>query len=96
MSTPEPTVEVVDNADQRRFEVHVDGAMVGKADYVVSGEQVIFMHAEVDPEWQGQGIAQELARQSLDAVRAAGHRVVPQCPFYIVYLRRHPEYADLV
>jgi predicted GNAT family acetyltransferase len=95
VSTPEPVVEVVDNAAQRRFEVHVDGAMVGKADYLVSGGRVIFTHAEVDPEWQGKGIAQELARQSLDAIRASGQRVVAQCPFYVTYLRRHPEYADL-
>jgi predicted GNAT family acetyltransferase len=96
MSTPEPIVEVVDNPGQGRFEVRVDAAMVGKADYVVSGDRVIFMHAEVDPEWQGKGVAQELARQSLDSVRASGRRVVAQCPFYVAYLRRHPEYADLV
>ena len=96
MSTPERTVEVVDNPGQSRFEVWVDGALVGKADYLVSGDRVIFTHAEVDPAQQGTGIAQELARQSLDAVRAAGHRVVPQCPFYSTYIRRHPEYADLV
>jgi predicted GNAT family acetyltransferase len=96
MSTPERAVDVVDNEAQHRFEVRVDAELVGRADYVVSGGRVIFTHAEVDPEWQGQGIAQELARQSLEAVRASGRRVVAQCPFYVTYLRRHPEYADLV
>jgi predicted GNAT family acetyltransferase len=96
MTSTNRTIEVVDNPGQSQFEVRVDGALVGKAVYEVSGDRVIFLHTEVDPERQGQGIAQELARQALDSVRASDRRVVPQCPFIASFIRRHPEYADLV
>ncbi len=87
---------VTDNPGQGQFEVRVDGALVGKAVYEVSGERVIFIHTEVDPDQQGKGIAQELAKQALDAVRGSGRRVVAQCPFIASYIRRHAEYADLL
>ena len=90
------TIEVTDNPGQDQFEVRVDGALVGKAVYEVSGDRVIFIHTEVDPDQQGKGIAQELAKQALDAVRGSGRRVVAQCPFIASYIRRHQEYADLL
>jgi predicted GNAT family acetyltransferase len=57
---------------------------------------VVFVHTEVEPELQGQGIAQVLAAGALDQVRASGRQVVPRCPFIASYIRRHPEYEDLV
>ena len=33
---------------------------------------------------------------ALDAVRAAGARIRPQCPFVKRYFERHPAYADLL
>ena len=96
MPGTERTIDVVDNPGRGQFEVRVEGELVGRAVYVISGTRVIFMHTEVDPEVQGQGIAQELARQALDAVRASGRTAVPQCPFIAGYISRHPAYADLV
>jgi predicted GNAT family acetyltransferase len=92
-------IEVIDNTRQGRFEVVLDGAVVGKAVYRVRDGQsgtVVFTHTEVDPGLQGQGLAQVLARRALDQVRASGRRAVPQCPFIAGYIARHPEYADLV
>jgi predicted GNAT family acetyltransferase len=96
------TIEVVDNAGKKRFEVRVDGALAGFADYLVHpgfGERpgkVVFTHTEVEPDYQGQGVAQALAAQALDQVRASGRRVQPLCPFIASYIRKHPEYGDLV
>ena len=65
-----------------------------------SGRRTIFTHTEVDPSMQGQGIAQELARQakarrSADGQqRPAGRTAVPV--HRVVRVHRHPEYADLV
>ena len=33
---------------------------------------------------------------ALDDIRARGLRLVPFCPFVRSYIRRHPDYADLV
>jgi uncharacterized protein len=33
---------------------------------------------------------------ALDDIRSRGLQVVPLCPFVAAYIRRHPEYEDLV
>jgi predicted GNAT family acetyltransferase len=53
-------------------------------------------HTEVEPEYAGQGLGDELAREALDDVRRRGLILVPLCPFIAAYIRRHPEYLDLV
>jgi predicted GNAT family acetyltransferase len=50
----------------------------------------------VFPEFEGQGVAAELAKFVLGDIRRRGMRVVPRCPYVAQYIRKHPEYADLV
>ncbi|MDX6203037.1 MAG: uncharacterized protein QOJ83_2537 [Frankiales bacterium] len=89
-------IEVVDNPERGRFEARSGGTLVGSAVYRTEPGRVVFVHTEVEPELQGQGIAQVLAAGALDQVRASGRQVVPRCPFIASYIRRHPEYEDLV
>jgi len=89
-------IEVVAVPEERRYEILVDGARAGHAEYVRKGGLVIFTHTEIDPAFEGQGIGSKLARGSLDAVRAEGAPVVPLCPFIAGYVEKHPEYDDLV
>jgi predicted GNAT family acetyltransferase len=42
------------------------------------------------------GIASELVKGALDMIRADGQKVIAGCGFVADYLRKHPEYADLV
>lgn len=90
------TAEVVEVPEKSRYEARVGGRRVGVADYLVTGDRVVFAHTEVEPAFEGRGIASRLARQALDDARERGLRVVPACSFFRVYLRRHPEDADLV
>ena len=56
-------------------------------------------HAVIDnaaEKREGQGIGKELELAALEDIRSKGLRVVPQCSFVEVYIRRHPEWADLV
>ncbi|MDQ1702850.1 MAG: uncharacterized protein QOF57_2102 [Frankiaceae bacterium] len=88
---------VVRNTDKSRFELYVDDRLVGRADYRVDGDRVLFPHTEVDAELNGQGLGSTLARAALDAVKAEGKRIVPQCSFIALYVRRHREdYAEFV
>jgi predicted GNAT family acetyltransferase len=89
-------LEVVEVAELGRYEARVGGRRVGVADYLVAGERVVFSHTEVEPALEGHGIASRLARRALDDARQRGLRVVPACSFFRVYLRRHPEDADLL
>jgi uncharacterized protein len=87
---------VRDNASRGRFEVLVDGAVAGFAAYRPRDGAVAITHSEVDPRYRGHGLGAELARQTLDTLRARGASVVPACPFFAEYVEQHPEYADLV
>ena len=89
-------IEVRDNPERTRFEISSDGAAAGFAQYVTRPGRVIFVHTEIDPAFEGQGLGSALAKAALDHVRAQGARVVPLCPFIARYIERHPDYADLV
>jgi uncharacterized protein len=89
-------ISVTDNAQNGRYEVAVDGELAGFARYRMDADRVVFFHTEVDPAYEGQGVASALARSALDDVRARGLLVTPLCPFIAAYIRRHPEYQNLV
>jgi predicted GNAT family acetyltransferase len=89
-------VEVVELPDQGRYEARMGGRRVGVVEYHVAEGRVIFPHTEVERELEGRGIASLLARRALDDARDRRLTVVPACSFFRVYLKRHPEDADLL
>lgn len=90
----EPSVGHV--PDRARYEIAVDDRRAGLSQYVEDAGRRIFFHTEVDGAYEGQGLAAILVAQALDDTRAAGLRVVPMCPYVKQFVRKHPEYADLV
>ena len=90
------TIEVIDNPPTFRYEVHVAGENVGFCSYRQSEGAVLLQHAEVSPSVEGRGIGSALAKGTLDDLRSKGRMVVPLCPFIVDYIRKNPEYADLV
>ena len=87
---------VADNAEQRRYEARLGSEVVGFLTYRVDPERMKLIHTEVAPALEGQGIASQLVAGALDDIRRRGLTLVPICPFVRAFLRRHPEYADLV
>ena len=93
----EDDITVVRRPDERRYELLVAGEPAGELVYRNRGEEVVaFLHTEVDPNIQRRGLGSALVVAALDDARERGLRVVPICPFVDAYIRRHPEYADLV
>ena len=90
------TTTVQDNREQQRFEVHVDGTLAGFAAYRLGDDTVTFTHTEVEDDYEGEGLGSRLASGALDAARDAGLAVVPACQFIASYVKRHPEYVELV
>jgi hypothetical protein len=84
-----------DNPAESRYEALV-GDFHGMIEYELAEGTIIFTHTEVDPELEGQGVAGKMARFALDDARRRGLKVVPDCPFVAAYIKRHPEYSDLV
>ena len=91
------STEVRDVPAESRYEVLVDGRLAGFAQYRLDGKRITMYHTEVEPEYEGRGLADELARAALDDVRRRGFVLLPICPFIAAYIRLHPgDYLDLV
>ena len=89
-------VIVEDNPQASRFEATLDGQRVAVAQYERTGNQIIFTHTIVAEAAEGHGVGGKLVAFALNQGRAEALAVVPLCPFVQSYLRRHPEYGDLV
>ncbi len=56
----------------------------------------VLTHAEVPMELRGAGVGARLTAGTLELLRARGAKIVPLCPYVVQFIRRHPQYADLV
>ena len=87
---------VRDNTEESRFEIRTGDELAGIAVYRITDDRIVFTHTEIEDEHEGEGLGSKLIKAALDDVRAAGHQVVPVCPFVASYIERHQEYAELV
>lgn len=95
MSIDLNTVAVNNNRQAQRYEIVVEGALA-MIEYGLVDQSIVFTHTEVPRALEGRGIAQKMAQTALEDARAHQLLVVPLCPFVAKYIRRHPEYLDLV
>jgi uncharacterized protein len=86
---------VRDNKSRNRFELDVAGG-IAFANYRLAPSTVIITHTETPRALRGRGIASDLVRGALELIRTDGRKVVAGCGFVVDYLRRHPEFSDLV
>ena len=86
---------VRDNKLQSRFELDVEGG-IAFANYRHLPSSVIITHTETPRALRGHGIASELIEGALALIRADGRKVIAGCGFVVDYLRKHPEYGDMV
>ncbi len=86
---------VVHNADASRFEWTEDG-ILSVLDYELQNNVMVITHTGVPQAVGGRGIAGDLAQAALDAARAQGWAVRPLCSYVAAWIRRHPDYQDLV
>ncbi len=86
---------VRDNKALSRFELDVEGGLAF-ANYRLTPSAVVITHTETPRALRGHGVASELVKGALALIRADGRKVIAGCSFVVVYLRRHPEYADMV
>jgi predicted GNAT family acetyltransferase len=87
--------EVRDNPERSRYELLIDGRLVGIADYRVVGDTMVFPHTEITPAERGRGHGAELVRAALHDVRARGRQVVPRCWYVAEFMDDNPEFDDL-
>ncbi|QQO21971.1 N-acetyltransferase [Bradyrhizobium diazoefficiens] len=87
--------DVINNQHHHRYELKVEGHLATEH-YKLDDGVVTFEHTEVPKELGGKGVGSRLVQGALDQVRAAGLKLIPQCPFVKAWIEKHPAYADLV
>lgn len=88
-------LHVKHNEGAQQFETAVDGHTALLA-YRRSPGLITMHHTEVPPPIEAQGVAAKLTQAALEYARAHELHVVPACSYVAAYIRKHPEYQDLV
>lgn len=88
-------IEVKHNPEEKRFEVRID-QYLAKAEYILTKQKIIFTHTEVPSDLEGNGIGAALAKTGLRYAEDNELAVMPLCPFFASYIRKHPEYKKLL
>jgi len=89
-------IEVADAPERERYELSLDGEVVGYSAYRARPGLIAFVHTEVDERLQGRGLADRLIRFALEDARTRGLAVLPFCPFVKAFIERHREFEELV
>jgi uncharacterized protein len=87
---------IVDDKEQSRYEAQLGDETVAIADYVKAPDSISFTHTETFTGHKGQGLAGKLIDRALRDAREEGLEVMPFCSYVSDYIRRNPEFLDLV
>lgn len=89
-------MQVEHDSEAKRFQVQLPAGTAVLA-YAPHGEKVLELYSTYVPlEWRGKGVAAALVEAALAYARAGGYRVIPSCWYVALWIRRHPEHADLL
>jgi len=89
-------VGIADAPERERYELSIDGEVLGFTAYRARPGLVGFVHTEVDERLRGRGMGDRLIRFALDDARARSLAVLPFCPFVKAFIERHREFEALV
>jgi uncharacterized protein len=88
-------LQVIHNREENRFEVSVEG-YPSRLNYLQDGKNFVITHVGVHPELRGLGVAGRIVEVSLEYAKENSLRVIPMCSYAAAFMRRHPEYAELM
>lgn len=94
METPTDSIHL--NNARHRFEMMTDGKLSFVEFQQADDETLALVHTEVHPDLEGKGVGSKLVKSVLDYARNSNLYIMPYCPFVTAYLKRHPDYQDLV
>ena len=89
-------VTITHAADRQRYILSIDGQPVGLSKYRDRGGVREFLHTEVDPSFQGRGLATKLIRWALDDTRSSELRIVASCPMVAAFVDKHRDFDDIL
>ena len=86
---------IFNDTKRQQFQVEAEGE-VASLEYRMLDGTIVLMHTEVPDKLGGHGIGSALAEYALKYACANHLPVKVYCPFVQAYLKRHPEYDDLL
>ncbi|HWI95680.1 MAG TPA: GNAT family N-acetyltransferase [Solirubrobacterales bacterium] len=89
-------IEIADDADKKRYEIHSGGELAGFATYRLKAGLIELVHTEIDEEFEGHGLGGRLIAFALNDARERGLAVLPFCPFVNDYIQRHRQFVELI
>ena len=89
------SLDIIQDIQHSCFTAQVDGHRC-VVDYVLKDNVMAITHTGVPDAVGGRGIAAEMTKFALEAARKAGFKGVPVCSYTVAYVRRHPEYTDIL
>lgn len=90
-------MQIIDHTDRHRYELSVDGRLAGRLDYrLKDGNLIDLVHTEIEPGFEGRGLASKIAQFAFDDARSHGRKVIATCEYIAGYAAKHPEYRDLL
>jgi predicted GNAT family acetyltransferase len=87
---------ITDVPGESRYEIRLGDELVGFAAYKRRPGEITFTHTEINPSFEGRGLAGRLIGAALDAAREEKLAVRPVCPYVRAYIEGHPAYEGLV
>ncbi|OAX87775.1 acetyltransferase [Xanthomonas nasturtii] len=87
--------------EHQRFNIDTDGqraelAYRGEGEIMTITHTHTHTHTQVPDAIGGRGVAAALVEAALDYARRSGLKVVPACSYADAYMRRHPQFQDLL
>jgi predicted GNAT family acetyltransferase len=95
MTSQESVPEVVDDTEQERFVLELDGAMA-RLDYDLDDGRLVLIHTEVPEQLGGRGLGGRLVQAGVARARRDGLTLAPWCAYARKWLRDHPDAAASV
>ncbi|MGB6150468.1 MAG: GNAT family N-acetyltransferase [Pricia sp.] len=87
--------ELIDNKEPKQYELLVEGPKP-RIEYILAKDNIYLTHTEVPKALEGQGIASKMVLMALKDIQSRNLTLIPMCPFVAMYIKRHPEWRELV
>lgn len=87
--------DLIDNTAAKQYELVVEGKKP-RIKYIAVKDKIYLTHTEVPKELEGKGLASKMVLMVLEDIKSRNLTLIPMCPFVAMYIKRHPEWRELV